>query len=144
MYHFSIVQKGKHLYPSGKYFYNKCTLTLGKLSEGGVEFIDCATTEDQRETVLTVPKVESEGSYVVLLDIESNKKNYDFEAEYQSHAEGLTHWRDVVLTIYGSQYCRLDSLALDKNRQMIYDFFLHRIWKDFARNPDLFIENCHF
>jgi hypothetical protein len=135
------MQKSKKLYPKDKYFYNKCTLTLGKLEEGGIEYIDSVTTVDSRETVLSVPHVDTEGSFVVLIDIESNKKNYDNEQEYATHSEGLSHWRDVVLTVYGTQYCRLDSLALDKNRQMIYDFFLHRIWKDFSRKEELFSEH---
>jgi hypothetical protein len=66
------MQKSKNLYKHGTYFYNKCTLTLGQLNEGSIEFIDSVTTENSRETVLAVPEVEYEGSFVVLVDIESN------------------------------------------------------------------------
>ena len=78
-YHFSVVQKSKSLYPKNKYFYNKCTLTLGKLNEGGVEYIDSTTTSDVRDTTLSVSRVDTECSFILLVDIESNYKNYEFE-----------------------------------------------------------------
>jgi hypothetical protein len=127
------MQKSKDLYPKGSYRYNRCTLTLGKLIEGGVEFLDTVSSLDYRETLVKVSITDQDCHLVVLIDLECNSENYRFEQEYAQGAEGLSHWRDVVLTVYGNQYCRLDSLALDKNRQMIYDFFLHRIWKDFSK-----------
>lgn len=132
-YYISVVQKSKDLYPLNSFCYNKCTLTIGKLIEGGVEYVDTITSENQRETQMKVTTTDSDCYLIALIDVECNQHNYQHEQSYASEAEGLTHWRDVVLTVYGNYYCRLDSLALDKNRQMIYDFFLHRIWKDYAK-----------
>lgn len=68
-YHFSIVQKSKNLYKKDTFFYNKCTLTIGKLNEGTIEYINTITTNNLRETVITVPDLDQEGSFVVLVDI---------------------------------------------------------------------------
>jgi len=129
-YVISVDQKGKNLYPKETYSYNKCTLTIGRIVEGGIEYIDHITTDKKRNTMLQIPCLE-DGSYVALIDIEANKKNYVFETDFEGD---LVHWRDIALNIYGGEYCRLDSLAMDPNRQMMYDYFLHRIWKNYARN----------
>lgn len=130
-YTFQIHQKPKQLYSDESPFsYNKVSMTLAKLVEGGVEYVDHTKTSSDLVTILTLNNIEFEGNYVLLIDVESNKKNYIFENQYQGD---LVHWRDIVLAVYGSEYCRLDSLALDPNRGMIYDFFLHRTWKHFSR-----------
>jgi hypothetical protein len=46
----------------------------------------------------------------------------------------LEYWRDSVIGVEGlnGDWCRIDSLATEPTRQMLYDYFLHRIWKDYA------------
>lgn len=130
-YTFQIHQKPQQLYPKNSPFsYNKICMTLAKLVEGGVEYVDHTTNTSDMTASLTLNNIQFEGNYVLLIDVESNKRNYIYENQYKGD---LGHWRDIVLSVYGTEYCRLDSLALDPNRGMIYDFFLHRTWKHFSR-----------
>ena len=128
-YTISVDQKGKNLYPPDTFQYNKCSLTLGKLLEGEIEYIGHCITDKRRNTVLDMEFLE-DGSYVALIDIQVNKVNYVYESDFEGD---LSHWRDITLNVYGGEYSRLDSLAMDPNRQMMYDYFLHRIWKDYAK-----------
>ena len=131
LYTFQLKQKSRRLYPlKTPLRLNSVIITLAKLIEGGVEYITHAVSDYSGTVVFGLNSTAMESGYVLLIDLQVNKKNLVFEKDWEGDTR---HWRDLVLTVYGKEYCRLDSLALDPNRGMIYDFFLHRTWKHFSR-----------
>lgn len=128
-YTLSLNQKSRAAYLPYNFSYNSLALTFGRILDGDIAFIKHSVTKDIRENIIDLDFLE-EGSYFAIIDAEANLKNYKYEGDYE---EDLVHWRDVVVVIQGTEFARLDSLALEPNKQMIYDYLVHRVWKNYAK-----------
>ena len=130
-YHISLDQKPRAMYTKGTYSYAKCCLTLGRILDGTIKYIKHILTTSTQTTSLNFPELEA-GVYVLLIDLEFSPTNLHTEQKYPRDNE-LLYWRDVVVNIAGSHPCLLSGLQMDPNKQMIYDYFIHRIWRDYSQ-----------
>lgn len=129
-YAISLTQKQNSAYLPYEFNYNNLSLTLGKLLEGEIAYIGHKISRNNERDLTLDFEFFEEGSYFALIDVESNLKNYQIQGDYEGD---LQHWRDVTFTVLGEEFVRLDSLAREPNRQMIYDYLIHRVWKNYSK-----------
>lgn len=143
-YTISVSQKDPIFFDCGSFQSNTISAMLGKVADSGIEFVGLVNGRGEREINIKIDETEREHetTYVLLIDIEANKYNYLYENEYpreertynEAYQDGsVCPWRDIVVSVYGPFFTKIISFAYDSNRQILYDFFFHRILRNYAR-----------
>lgn len=132
-YTIQLEQKCPYFFPrESRFRFNDIGITLAYLRENSLEYIGHKIAKNKSKLTFEIENTDGEEvKIIMLIDFECDEMNRELSSQWEGD---LRHWRDLVVSVYGSEFSTINSLALDKNRGMVYDFFLHRIWREFSRS----------